>query len=462
MIQDDGAIDLEMLRHSGFIDRDLPERLRQSSPDEATGLIITGDSYRAFRQALSSLESEDELEHLEPKDIDASLWDLCCELFLDREKYKTEQARRKRVSAYLHEVSKAHSDYEVIIALENAILESSFTVDGVTFERLTQESAKEWQRFSGDISSDLIDQPMALVTVRAGHVDRAVARAQTRVDEALDILRLGFRASIMIRVRDNELMIRQGEKQLVRAHGIGRWQKWSFNNRPNPTRLVENRLRLTLRYLQPLEHLLASQELSSKMKERIRLALHWLGTAAARRNHDEKVIDLCTAYESLLCEKSDGRKGELITLRSMLLQSAATGGFTDTFPLLRLYELRSSLVHGSAIGICGDAHYRFLVGDLLRLLEVEVKFLSEHPEIKAFRTFKKAIQTEELLEAARGWFFPFGEYSKDILAEIRAPLSGYPGLISNKCSGLRGHSYSSACTVAFKACPERDCSFIAS
>jgi hypothetical protein len=421
MIQDEGPIDLETLRDAPFMDRAIPDGLRRMG-EEGAALLISGDSYRAFRTALAYLEAEGELEHLTSKDIDASLWEFCCELFLDRDEYQKQGPRHQRVKAYLDNITKAHTDFEVVVLLENISVESPLTFDGVRFEHWTERQAKEWQAFDKDLTADFVDRPVAIAVVKAGHVDWAVSRAQRKIDEALDALRFGFRASIMIRVRDNELMMRQGDRQLVKAESLGRWQKWNVSNRPSPTPLNRTSIDRTLTYLRPLSTLLARDGLSSKVKDRFRLALHWLGAAVARRDHDEKVIDLCTAFEALFCDKSDKRKGELISLRAMLLQCAATGGFSDTFPLLRLYELRSSLVHGSEIGICGDAHYRFLVGDILRLLQMQAEFLNGHPEITTFAKFVKAVETPEFLAVALRWFEPLGDDAADLIAEVKRRL----------------------------------------
>jgi hypothetical protein len=106
----------------------------------------------------------------------------------------------------------------------------------------------------------------------------------------------------------------------------------------------------------------------------------------------------------------------------MLLECAATGSFADTFPLLRLYELRSSLVHGSEIGICGDAHYRFLLGNILRLLRMQAEYLNEHPEINTFAKFVKAVETPELLIVALRWFEPLGDEADVLIAEVKHRL----------------------------------------
>jgi hypothetical protein len=260
MIQDEGPLDLEALRDAPFMDRTIPDRLMEGQDRDKSGLLMTRDSYRAFKAALLYLDAEDELEHLTSKDIDASLWEFCCELFLDRDKYQKPGPRHQRVKAYLDDLAKAHTDFEVVVLLENVSVESAFTFDGVRFEHWTELPAREWQSFDKDLTDDFVDRPVAIAVVKAGHVDRAVSRARRKIDEALDALRFGFRASIKMRVRDDELMMRQGDRQLVKAERLGRWQKWDLSNRPSPTLLTSISIDRTLTDLQPLADLLARQD----------------------------------------------------------------------------------------------------------------------------------------------------------------------------------------------------------
>ena len=422
MIQDGEPVDLKTLIDSAFTSRTLPEHLMQGQDQDKPNLLMGGDEYRAFRKALYGLAQEPELEHLTTKEIDSSLWELCCELFVNRATFADRRKRTQRVNSYLVDIARLHSNFEVAIILENAEVTLQVSFGGVRIEHWAKEQADMWSIRDGDLAGDFVDMPVAITVVKAGHVDKAIPRAQRAVEQALDALRFGIISSSLVRVPDNALMIRQGERQLAREEAGGRSHRWSLAHRPHDTQLSQPITDRALAHLQPIQALFASTNLSPKVKERFSLALHWISAAISRRDHDEKVIDLCTAFESLFTDISDRRKGELVTLRAMLLQCAAEGRFTDTFPLLKLYELRSYLVHGTEIGICGDAHYRFLLNNLTRLLVMQAEFLNDRPEITTFKKFKRTIETPDMLSIALRWFEPLGDDAKNLLEEIRSRL----------------------------------------
>ena len=76
-----------------------------------------------------------------------------------------------------------------------------------------------------------------------------------------------------------------------------------------------------------------------------------------REYRDHQVVDLCTALEAVLTTLDDGRKGEAIALRSMLLAVALNKPLTDPQEVYSLYELRSRIVHGADLSVSGENDY---------------------------------------------------------------------------------------------------------
>lgn len=420
MVQGTEPINLNAIVDSVFTSRPIPEHLMREQDEDSSSLLMGGEDYNAFRKALDLLTQEPELEHLTAKAIESDLWELCCELFLNKTSFVNPKTRMRRVNSYLTDIVRPHRSFEVAVILEHVRVERPITVMGVRFEHWMKEETFRWSIQDKDLADDFVDMPVAITVVQAGHKDKAIARAQRTVDQALDVLRLGIVGSSPVRISDNELMMRQGDKQLVKEEGGRLSHRWTMENRPRDTQLPPLLTDRALVHLQPIYALLARKNLSSKVKDRFFLALHWFGIAISKGNYDEKVIALCTALESLFTDKSDRRKGEIIALRAMLLQGVTTGGFTNTFPLLKLYELRSSLVHGTEVGICGDSECRVLRSNLVRLLVIQAEFMNSRPEITSFAKFISAIETTDMLHMANRWFEQFGDHARVLLEEIRS------------------------------------------
>lgn len=60
-----------------------PESLREAAGDYQQ-LVLSGREFDLYEKALALLAREDELEHLEKRDIDKELWEFVCRLFLEK------------------------------------------------------------------------------------------------------------------------------------------------------------------------------------------------------------------------------------------------------------------------------------------------------------------------------------------------------------------------------------------
>jgi hypothetical protein len=226
-------------------------------------------------------------------------------------------------------------------------------------------------------------------------------------------LRLGASQTLFVRVADTELAFKRSAVTLFRQAGENQASRlqWSFGNRPTKTTIVESRARAIEQYLQPL---LASGGLPRRLSGRIHLAARWIGASATKAEPDDKVIALCTALEALLASKDDGRKGEIIAIRSMLLPAAIGEGFTDPYPLYALYVRRSDVIHGTKLGVCGEEDYRLLHFEATLALKNMLAVLARHPEVTTFRRLIELIETPEALESAQGWFARYGRFARDV------------------------------------------------
>jgi hypothetical protein len=104
-------------RPTAFISKTLPDHLRPAD-EEWTGLSLVNDEASQYFQTLDLLEQEPELEHLDRDTIDASLWELACDLAVNWKKYSNTTERRSLVNEFLRKVTKPHESFEVMFVVE--------------------------------------------------------------------------------------------------------------------------------------------------------------------------------------------------------------------------------------------------------------------------------------------------------------------------------------------------------
>ena len=130
----------------------------------------------------------------------------------------------------------------------------------------------------------------------------------------------------------------------------------------------------------------------------------WIGRSIEEEDLDIKIINLSTALETILTDKSDKKKGETLAYRMLLLNAHVKRPFIHPAKVLGIYELRSDIIHGSQIGIASDHDYctmRYAAIETLRhSLEVIHKFsLNDHENfIKTIKSYKESKKILDWLE----------------------------------------------------------------
>jgi hypothetical protein len=88
-----------------------------------------------------------------------------------------------------------------------------------------------------------------------------------------------------------------------------------------------------------------------------------------------KVAFLCTAFETLLTSKQDGRKGERIAFRTALLARHFKESIAHPRHVLQLYLLRNDVVHGTRMGIAAENEYFSLLYLIRETLDFYVRLV---------------------------------------------------------------------------------------
>jgi len=157
--------------------------------------------------------------------------------------------------------------------------------------------------------------------------------------------------------------------------------------------------------------LLDEARLPKPLRNRLLRALEWMGDSVMRARVDDKIVDLCTALETLLATKQDRMKGEAITLRMMLLSDLLQELSYLPHQILEIYEKRSSIVHGSERDISTHDDYKIMRRIVIDVLGKVLRYIEKY-DIKKHSTFIRGLGKEEqrVRNAVSFWRKQYGEY----------------------------------------------------
>ena len=343
----------------------VPKEVVATDRQETSWLFLGGKAGELYLKALDSLETDPAFETLARADLENELDDLLSDLSVNWDQMKTSSEIRKRATAFLSELARPLGKYEVVFGVERMNLGSgSLTVGDVVFQEFNTELAQDWNCSvipdgSQGFLDDLVNQSVGIVTVNAGSHHKAVERAVVVFDRALNTLRVCIVSSTPFAISDRWLLQRRGEFHAVRQvePKTGRVEWGAARGfRPVSLDLAAQWIESTRDLVGRLEPLYDGT-IRCKLRDALLRSLEWIGMSITRESYDHKIVDLCTGLEAVLTTVGDRRKGEAIAFRSMLLSAALGKPFCPPGVLYGLYERRSRVVHGAALGECGENDY---------------------------------------------------------------------------------------------------------
>lgn len=398
-------------------------------------ISIGGDEYRQYIQCLELLANEKEIEHSSKREIEKELWHLVCEIFANADKLKDPKALRKVINSFQDQLRKPLEEYEIIIPIENLQLgKYVHEINGVKLFQILPEFAEKWGIIKENKTHELfykdaIDKVVALLSEYAADPTKAIARARNRVNTVLDVLRVALLVDhepriVGWRIHDEEMLFKQSEQAAAKKVGLKNILfDWQRGFRPIQFKVDEVIARQMEASRQMIKDLLGSSGKKGHLENRLLRTLEWISNSVTRDELDDKVVDICTALETLLTTQDDLRKGECIALRTMLLCSKLGKSFFEPESVMNIYLKRSEIVHGSSRRVCTESDYR--IGRTIAL-DTFCKSLSyiESRRIKKHKAFIDSLQDDKDLFKKTVGFWKPSEYYPDILKAAERILDG--------------------------------------
>jgi hypothetical protein len=360
--------------------------------------ILYDEYYWLYHQVLAELKGEIVLEYLKDRELEDAFWHFTCEIIADYQIYKDSKKLKQKIDAFLHSLSKPLEDYEVLIPILNLdVKDSEFKFGDIILKKLKGLFLEEFgiknesNAFKDNIFEKIVDKTGAIILVKGNSPELVVKRAKIKADLIIRILQTSISTNHKDILYDNNLLFEQGEFIVHRRKIIPSFVGVQYKRKYEPilTEIGKDYAESINKFISNISEMLEEGKLESKLRDRFVRALTWIGRGIEEEDSDIKIIFLSTALETILTTFNDGRKGEALASRMLLLNTIVDKGFRHPANVLFIYELRSEIVHGSKLGTASNKEY-------FTMLHVTIETLINSIEVirsKGLKSHTKFIAT---------------------------------------------------------------------
>jgi hypothetical protein len=415
------------IEFSGIYFGRIPSDLVDPKAKGGLNLVIQNEELRRFNNLKSGLRSEVALEYLKDQELHDALWYLLCDVTISRDKYLDNTILKNRVEAFCNQIFKPIDDYEVIHLLRNFNVNSGqLSLWGFTIRHFAVEDLIALGFDKDHIGEDTF---LASFSNCTALIIREKGNNPTFIEDRSRALALYYLRQLRMYLSYSPLL--RDEHLLFEIQGLALIRNLKTNQiicsgrairRPLNTFYNEN----LSRFLDHgSDHYNAILKYSPRMKAVVDRAIHWFGTAIEQETFDQKIIALSTFLEVLLTQKDDGRKGEAITYRMALLNSIAGAYFVDPMRILWLYEIRSSIIHGSTINCATSIDYQTLLMTCQTTLSSFIKLVGKW-NIKKPSELIKFLETSDESSRFMAWLKESGDTkAQEIANSLQKAIDSY-------------------------------------
>jgi hypothetical protein len=150
--------------------------------------------------------------------------------------------------------------------------------------------------------------------------------------------------------------------------------------------------------------------------------LYWIGQSISEIEIDIKIAFLCTSLETLLTTQDDKRKGERLAYRGYLLamEVGSDDHYIQPLKILRIYDLRSKIVHGSTFGEANNNDFNYLLQFTKRTFKNFIIFASNNNLNRPSKIYKKLLDSKHIIPLL-SWLdnFWINELNKKKMAQFQ-------------------------------------------
>ncbi|MEA2000006.1 MAG: HEPN domain-containing protein [Euryarchaeota archaeon] len=319
-----------------------------------------------------------------------------------------------KINEFLSSMLRPLEKYEVLIPIlyldVNAL---EIKIGDVTIKKFDELALQDWG-IPSDVFRETANKTMAIIPEKGNNQKLICDRARRKADFIIRILQVSLSTDLY--TRDENLLFKQEEYSFYRKRDtpssvMRQWpSRYEF-----PPLVIDERLEKHINnFLGNISDILEEKKYTLKLRKRFERALIWIGRSIEEKDPDIKIINLSTALETILTDKSDKKKGETLAYRMLLLNAHVKRPFIDPAKVLWIYELRSDIIHGSRIGIASNHEYSTMKFVTIETLRYSLELIHKLG-LKDHKNFIKAIKS---YNGSEKYLFSWDDVHNDRIEEL--------------------------------------------
>jgi hypothetical protein len=368
-------------------------------------LITMPDLREKYWKAFVALNRELVPNYMSAQDVYVKLWELFREVTLNGNYYQSKVNLDSKLMEFCQSVKKPLQTVDIIYEIKNLdIGTTKFNLSNVEVSKVTTEYL-ESLGFRAGISTlqdrileKWVGKSVAKLEVNVSDIDRAYESGSAVVNTVLDVMKLAAVTQTQSRLIGAMFLWELGEGMAIARVKTRKGSLLSASSDPGFPPLIvpmDNSIQKGFEDWNTWKYVLDGN-LPKEINVHVVRAMRWISHAVSSSSLDYKLVDLCTALETLLLPNyKAGTKGELISLRQVLV-----GGGTHYVPtaILYLYEKRSNIVHRGTLEITSYSEYWHLLLCCLQVLKNIVRLSMQYPQIETLAGLIGAVETADSLQ----------------------------------------------------------------
>lgn len=356
-----------------------------------------------YLRALGEMSRELVPRHVGQPELNEALWALFRDVAANSSSYRLSGRLRNRLKQFTQDVKRPLYLFEVAYSISNLDLGGQvFYIGPVRFFTMDDNEATMWG-LTEDIAgakyrrAHWMHHAAASVEVQAADGSRAFETSLAKVTSSMDLLRLAGVRDVISAFDDRLFLWRLNKGSITRQIEpnqqsiIYHWRTGFSSVITEMGSHIKKGLDPELSSLQAI----ANGELPDEISRHLERAINWISSSITRERLDDKIVDLCTALETLLLPDYRRRpqKGHMIALRHRLI-----GGDWSPIGILALYELRSEIVHGSVLNVSHYLDYWHLLLICFVTLDRLVKLAKRNPAVQNLKDLVGIVENQDNFE----------------------------------------------------------------
>jgi hypothetical protein len=263
----------------------------------------------------------------------------------------------EKINEFLSSILRPLEEYEVLISiLQLDANDLEIKIGDVTIKKFDELALQDWG-IPSDVFRETANKTLAIIPEKGNNPKLICDRARRKADFIIRILQVSLSTDFYI--HDKNLLFKQDEYMFYRKKDTPSSVRRQWQSRYKfPPLVIDEKLEKSMNeFLGNISDILEEEKYLPELRKRFERALMWIGRSIEEEDPDIKIINLSTALETILTDKSDRMKGETLAYRILLLNAHVKKPFIDPAKVLWIYELRSEIIHGSRIGIASDMKF---------------------------------------------------------------------------------------------------------